>query len=63
MNSWGNLGGAISPMVIGYVLQWTGNNWNLTFYIAAAVYAGGFYAGCFWIRRRRLRGRCDAPLI
>lgn len=39
MNSWGNIGGAISPMVIGYALKWTHNNWNLTFYIAAAVYA------------------------
>lgn len=47
MNSWGNLGGAISPMVIGYVLQWTGNNWNLTFYIAAAVYAGGILCWLF----------------
>jgi nitrate/nitrite transporter NarK len=47
MNSWGNLGGAISPMVIGYVLQWTGSNWNLTFYIAAAVYAGGILCWLF----------------
>jgi nitrate/nitrite transporter NarK len=38
MNSWGNLGGAVAPTVIGYVLMASGNNWNLTFYISAAVY-------------------------
>ena len=47
MNSWGNLGGAISPMVIGYVLQWTGSNWNLTFYVASAVYACGILCWMF----------------
>jgi sugar phosphate permease len=39
MNSWGNLGGAAAPLVIGYLLAYSGNNWNLTFYISAAVYA------------------------
>jgi MFS family permease len=39
MNSWGNLGGAVAPAVIGYVLAATSNNWNVTFYISAAVYA------------------------
>jgi MFS family permease len=39
MNSWGNLGGAVAPTVIGYVLAASGSNWNLTFYISAAVYA------------------------
>ena len=38
MNSWGNLGGAVAPTVIGYVLASTGNNWNVTFYISGAVY-------------------------
>jgi MFS family permease len=39
MNSWGNLGGAVAPAVIGYVLLWTHNNWNVAFYISAALYA------------------------
>jgi MFS family permease len=39
MNSWGNLGGAVAPTVIGYVLAASNSNWNLTFYISAAVYA------------------------
>lgn len=47
MNTWGNVGGAMSPMVIGYVLKWTNNNWNLTFYIAAAVYAAGIVCWYF----------------
>jgi MFS family permease len=46
MNSWGNLGGAMSPLAIGYILRWSGNNWNLTFYVSAAVYAMGIV--CWW---------------
>jgi MFS family permease len=39
MNSWGNLGGAVAPAVIGYVLAWTNSNWNIAFYISAVLYA------------------------
>jgi len=38
MNMMGNIGGAVSPTVIGYMLKWTNNNWNLTFYVSAAIY-------------------------
>ena len=41
MNMAGNIGGAISPMAIGYMLSWSGNNWNLTFYVSAAIYLCG----------------------
>lgn len=47
MNTWGNVGGAMSPMAIGYVLKWTNQDWNLTFYIAAAVYAAGILCWYF----------------
>jgi ACS family glucarate transporter-like MFS transporter len=39
MNMMGNLGGAASPTIIGYMLRWTRNNWDMTFYVSAAVYA------------------------
>lgn len=41
MNMWGNIGGAICPMAIGFILKWTNNNWNLTFYVSAAIYLMG----------------------
>jgi MFS transporter, ACS family, glucarate transporter len=41
MNMWGNIGGAMSPLAIGYILTWTNYNWNLTFYVSAAVYLLG----------------------
>jgi MFS family permease len=41
MNMWGNIGGAICPMVIAYILTWTDKNWNLTFYLSAAIYLVG----------------------
>jgi sugar phosphate permease len=40
MNMMGNLGGFVSPIVIGYIVKWT-NNWTLTFYVTAAVYLAG----------------------
>jgi MFS family permease len=46
MNMLGNMGGAISPLAIGYILRWSGNNWNLTFYVSAAVYLMGIV--CWW---------------
>jgi nitrate/nitrite transporter NarK len=46
MNMWGNLGGSFSPLAIGYILRWSGNNWNLTFYVSAAVYLMGIV--CWW---------------
>jgi MFS family permease len=45
MNMWGNIGGALSPIAIGYMLDATHNNWNLTFYVSAAVYLTG---AVFW---------------
>ena len=41
MNMWGNIGGAICPLAIGYILKWTGGNWNLTFYVSGAIYLMG----------------------
>ena len=41
MNMWGNIGGALAPLMIGYILQWTNSNWNLTFYVSAAIYLMG----------------------
>jgi MFS transporter, ACS family, glucarate transporter len=46
MNMMGNMGGACSPMIIGYVLKWTHSNWDITFYMSAAVY---FMGSFFWL--------------
>ena len=45
MNMMGNLGGFVSPIVIGYIVDQTGN-WTLTFYVTAAVYLIG---SIFWL--------------
>jgi MFS family permease len=41
MNMMASIAGALSPLVIGYLLTWTGDNWTLTFYISSAVYSLG----------------------
>ncbi len=45
MNMMGNLGGFVSPIVLGYIVHNTGN-WNLTFLVTAALYLFG--ACCWW---------------
>jgi MFS family permease len=46
MNFWGNVGGGLGPFMIGYLLSWTNNNWNFTFYVSAAIYLTGT---AFWL--------------
>jgi MFS transporter, ACS family, glucarate transporter len=41
MNMCGNIGGALCPLIIGYILKWSHSNWNLTFYVSAAIYLMG----------------------
>jgi ACS family glucarate transporter-like MFS transporter len=43
MNTVGNIGGAVSPLVVGYTVQWW-NSWTLPFFITAGVYVlGGIF--------------------
>jgi MFS transporter, ACS family, glucarate transporter len=46
MNFWGNVGGGLGPLMIGYILTWTNQNWNLTFYVSAVIY---FLGSAFWL--------------
>jgi MFS transporter, ACS family, glucarate transporter len=38
MNMMGNFAGGIAPIMVGYILSRTDQNWALTFYISAAIY-------------------------
>lgn len=40
MNTFGNIGGAISPLVVGYAVQWW-SSWTVPFYVTAGVYVLG----------------------
>src|SRR5262249_35106439 len=45
MNMMGNVGGSLSPVVIGYVLQQTGS-WQIPFYVSCSIYLMG---AVFWM--------------
>ena len=45
MNTLGNLGGLIGPLVVGFAVDRWGS-WTFPFYVTAAVYAGG---GVAWL--------------
>jgi ACS family glucarate transporter-like MFS transporter len=41
MNMFGSIAGALSPLVVGYLLAWTKQDWTVTFYVSAAIYSLG----------------------
>ena len=45
MNMMGNVGGFLSPIVCGYLVEGTGN-WNTALYVMAGVYVTGIF---FWL--------------
>jgi ACS family glucarate transporter-like MFS transporter len=45
MNMMGNLGGFLSSIACGYLVQRTGS-WSLVFYVTAIMYGFGFF---FWL--------------
>jgi MFS family permease len=47
MNMVGCAGGGLSPLAIGYLLEWTGQNWDAVFYMSAAAYFLGFLCWIF----------------
>ena len=40
MNSVGNMAGFLSPTIVAYLLEATGNDWPLTFYVSSIAYFG-----------------------
>jgi MFS family permease len=46
MNMAGQIGGAVGPLVIGFILQYLNQNWTLVFGISAVIYAAG---GLCWM--------------
>jgi len=46
VNTSGQIGGAVGPVVVGYILQYMNHNWTLTFAISAAIYVLG---GLCWV--------------
>ncbi len=43
MNMMGNLGSAVSPLVVAWLLGLSGGNWNVAFYSFAIVYVLGAF--------------------
>ena len=46
MNMMGNFAGGLAPIVVGYILKYSGHNWPATFWISAAIY---FLGAICWI--------------
>jgi len=46
MNMMGNFAGGVAPVVIGYVLKQTGNDFTITVYISATAY---FIGALCWL--------------
>ncbi|HVW22410.1 MAG TPA: MFS transporter [Opitutaceae bacterium] len=46
MNTAAQIGGIVSPIAVGYILQYMNHNWTLTFLISAVIYVVG---GLCWL--------------
>jgi MFS family permease len=46
MNMMGNFGGMVGPLVVGLVLSWTDQDWQLAFAISSVIY---FLGGICWL--------------
>lgn len=46
MNTFGSVAGALSALIVGYILTWTAQNWTLTFYVSSGIYLVG---GLCWL--------------
>ncbi len=46
MNMMGNVGGMVGPLVVGFILQFTNRNWEITFWLSSAIY---FLGGLCWL--------------
>lgn len=46
MNTFGSVAGALSALIVGYILTWTAQNWTLTFYVSSGIYLLG---GLCWL--------------
>jgi MFS family permease len=53
MNTFGNIGGALSPVVVGYAVDWWGS-WAIPLLIAAGVAVAGGLFTCFIDTRNSL---------
>ena len=58
MNTLGNLGGMVGPLVVGFAVERWGS-WSLAFYITAVVYAAGAVA---WLTIDPTRAIRDTPV-
>jgi MFS transporter, ACS family, glucarate transporter len=47
MNMMGNLAGSLGPLATGFLLAWTGHNWNVALYTFAASYFLGTFCWLF----------------
>jgi MFS family permease len=48
MNMMGSFGGMLAPLVVGLILDSTGHNWAVTFWISGAIYLLGG-VGWLWL--------------
>ena len=47
MNMMGNFAGGLAPIMVGYILRWTHQNWAITFYVSAVIYFLGMFCWMF----------------
>lgn len=62
MNMMGSIAGALSPLVVGYLLAFTNQDWTLTFYVSAAIYSLGAVCWIFLDSHTPMETRTEAAV-
>ncbi len=62
MNMMGSIAGALSPLVVGYLLAFTNQDWTLTFYVSAAIYSLGAVCWIFLDAHTPMEARTEAAI-
>lgn len=54
MNMMGNLAGGLAPMTVGFILDWSNNDWNLALFVSVAIYFAGAICWMFLNSHHRI---------
>ncbi|MEW5974643.1 MAG: MFS transporter [Acidobacteriota bacterium] len=63
MNMMGNFAGGVAPIMVGYILEWTNQNWAITFYVSAVIYFMGIFCWMFLDPVTPLEGEAEPESI
>lgn len=54
MNTAGQIGSLLCPLIVAYSLKWFGNNWDISIYFMGLLFLAGMICWCLIDPRKRI---------